>query len=186
MKIGVYVGSFNPVHLGHKHVVDYLIDNKYVDKIIVVPTRNYWNKIDLISINHRINMLKYYENDRILINDYLNDKKYSYEILDIIKKENSKDDIYLIIGADNMPKFYMWKNVYSILKNNVIVLNRNDIDIRKYIAKVDQERFLVINNFDYLDISSSEIRKNVKEYKNYLDENVYNYIIDNNLYSFNK
>ena len=85
-----------------------------------------------------------------------------------------------------MPKFYMWKNVYSILKNNVIVLNRNDIDIRKYIAKVDQESFLVINNFDYLDISSSEIRKNVKEYKNYLDENVYNYIIDNNLYSFNK
>ena len=131
-------------------------------------------------------MLKYYENDRILINDYLNDKKYSYEILDIIKKENREDDIYLIIGADNMPKFYMWKNVYSILKNNVIVLNRNDIDIRKYIAKVDQESFLVINNFDYLDISSSEIRKNVKEYKNYLDENVYNYIIDNNLYSFNK
>lgn len=186
MKIGVYVGSFNPVHLGHKRVVDYLIDNEYVDKIIVVPTGNYWNKIDLISINHRINMLKYYENDRILINDYLNDKKYSYEILDIIKKENREDDIYLIIGADNMPKFYMWKNVYSILKNNVIVLNRNDIDIRKYIAKVDQESFLVINNFDYLDISSSEIRKNVKEYKNYLDENVYNYIIDNNLYSFNK
>lgn len=186
MKIGVYVGSFNPVHLGHKRVVDYLIDNEYVDKIIVVPTGNYWNKIDLISINHRINMLKYYENDRILINDYLNDKKYSYEILDIIKKENIEDDIYLIIGADNMPKFYMWKNIYSILKNNVIVLNRNDIDIRKYIAKVDQERFLVINNFDYLDISSSEIRKNVKEYKNYLDENVYNYIIDNNLYSFNK
>lgn len=186
MKIGVYVGSFNPVHLGHKRVVDYLIDNEYVDKIIVVPTGNYWNKIDLISINHRINMLKYYENDRILINDYLNDKKYSYEILDIIKKENREDDIYLIIGADNMPKFYMWKNVYSILKNNVIVLNRNDIDIKKYIAKVDQERFLILNNFGYLDISSSEIRKNVKKYKNYLDENVYNYIIDNNLYSFNK
>lgn len=185
MRIGVYVGSFNPVHKGHKYVMDYLIKNNYVDKIIVIPTNNYWNKTNLIDIKHRINMLKYYENDRILINNYLNDKKYSYEILDIIKKENNEDDIYLIIGADNMPKFYLWKNVYSILKNKVIVLNRNDIDVKKYIAKVDQERFLILNNFDYLDISSSEIRKNVKEYKNYLDENVYNYIIKNKLYSFN-
>lgn len=86
MRIGVYVGSFNPVHLVHKYVINYLIDNRYVDKIIVVPTGNYWNKTDLISVNHRINMLKYYENDKIIINDYLNDKQYSYEILDIIKK----------------------------------------------------------------------------------------------------
>lgn len=185
MRLGVYVGSFNPVHKGHKYVMDYLIKNNYVDKIIVIPTNNYWNKTNLIDIKHRINMLKYYENDRILINNYLNDKKYSYEILDIIKKENNEDEIFLIIGADNMSKFYMWKNVYSILKNKVIVLNRNDIDVKKYIAKVDQERFLILNNFDYLDISSSEIRKNVKEYKNYLDENVYNYIIKNKLYSFN-
>lgn len=186
MRIGVYVGSFNPVHLGHKHVMNYLIDNRYVNKIIVVPTGNYWNKTNLININYRINMLRCYENDNILINDYLNDKKYTYEILDIIKKENSDDDIYLIIGADNMCKFYLWKNVYSILKNNVIVLNRNDIDARKYIAEVDQKKFFILDNFDYLDISSSEIRKNVKKYKNYLDENVYNYIVDNNLYNVNK
>lgn len=183
MRIGVYVGSFNPVHLGHKYVINYLIDNGYVDRIVVVPTGNYWNKTDLISVNHRINMLKYYENDKIIINDYLNDKQYSYEILDIIKKENKNDDIYLIIGADNIPKFYLWKNVYSILKNKIIVLNRNDIDIRKYIAKIDQDKFLILDNFNYLNISSTEIRKNVKENKDYLDENVYDYIIENNLYN---
>ena len=44
MKLGVYVGSFNPVHIGHKYIIDYLLNNKYVDKIIVIPTGNYWDK----------------------------------------------------------------------------------------------------------------------------------------------
>ena len=182
MRLGVYVGSFNPVHKGHKYVMDYLIKNNYVDKIIVIPTNNYWNKTNLIDIKHRLNMLKFYETDKILINNKLNKKKYTYEILNIIQEENIKDEIFLIIGADNMPKFYLWKNVYSILKNKVIVLNRNNIDVTKYIAKIDQNKFIILDNFNYLNISSSEIRKNINDNKNYLDDKVYNYIINNNLY----
>lgn len=182
MRLGVYVGSFNPVHKGHKYVMDYLIKNNYVDKIIVIPTNNYWNKTNLIDIKHRLNMLKFYETDKILINNKLNKKKYTYEILNIIQEENIKDEIFLIIGADNMPKFYLWKNVYSILKNKVIVLNRNNIDVTKYIAKIDHNKFIILDNFNYLNISSSEIRKNINDNKNYLDDKVYNYIINNNLY----
>ena len=117
-----------------------------------------------------------------LINNKLNKKKYTYEILNIIQEENIKDEIFLIIGADNMPKFYLWKNVYSILKNKVIVLNRNNIDVTKYIAKIDQNKFIILDNFNYLNISSSEIRKNINDNNNYLDDKVYNYIINNNLY----
>lgn len=68
-------------------------------------------------------------------------------------------------------------------KNKIIVLNRNDIDIRKYIANIDQDKFLILDNFNYLNISSTEVRKNVKENNDYLDENVYDYIIENNLYN---
>ena len=50
MKIGVYVGSFNPVHKGHIKIVNHLIKNKYVDKVLVIPTGNYWDKNDLLSI----------------------------------------------------------------------------------------------------------------------------------------
>ena len=61
MKTGVYVGSFNPPHLGHLHVINFLIDQKYVDKVIVIPTGNYWHKNNIIDIKHRINMLKFYK-----------------------------------------------------------------------------------------------------------------------------
>ena len=60
MKIGVYVGSFNPVHVGHIKIVNHLLVN-YLDKVIIVPTGNYWNKNNLVDINHRISMLKFYE-----------------------------------------------------------------------------------------------------------------------------
>ena len=76
MRLGVYIGSFNPVHIGHIDIVNYLLYNEVVDKILIVPTLNYWNKNDLIDIKHRINMLKLIENEKIKIDDKNN--KYVY------------------------------------------------------------------------------------------------------------
>ena len=85
MKLGIYIGSFNPVHLGHIDVVNYLINNKIVDKILIVPTLNYWDKNDLIDIKHRINMLKLIENKKIKIDDKNNNYIYTYELMNKLK-----------------------------------------------------------------------------------------------------
>ena len=61
MRLGIYVGSFDPVHDGHYFVCRYLIDNDYIDKVLVIPTNNYWDKRIDASLEDRINMLKYYE-----------------------------------------------------------------------------------------------------------------------------
>lgn len=183
MKIGVYVGSFNPVHIGHKYIMDYLFNNNHLDKIIVIPTKEYWDKKNLVDIKHRINMLKFYENEKIIINDYLNDYEYTYEILNVLKRENPNNELYLIIGADNIEKFHLWKNVEEILKHKVIVLNRDDVEIDKYINKFKQkDNFIVIKDFKKIDISSTEIRNNTDKMINKLDEKIYKYIIKNNLY----
>ena len=50
MKIGVYVGSFNPPHKGHKKIANHLVKNKYVDKVLIIPTSNYWNKTNLVNL----------------------------------------------------------------------------------------------------------------------------------------
>ena len=57
MKIGLYIGSFNPVHKEHIKVVQKIL-KEYVDKVLIVPTLSYWDKKILTDINHRINMLK--------------------------------------------------------------------------------------------------------------------------------
>jgi len=180
MRLGIYVGSFNPVHVGHIHVVNYLLDNNYVDKILLLPTPSYWDKTNLLDMNDRINMLKVYENDKVIVDTKHNNYPYTYQVLNSLRKDYKDDELYLIIGSDNIEKFDLWEHVDEILENKVIVVKRDDTDIEKYTAKFNTNNFIIVNEFKPIDISSSRIRNN-KDY-NYLDKEVYNYIKENNLY----
>ena len=179
MRLGVYVGSFNPVHIGHIDVVNYLLKEKYVDKVLIVPTLNYWNKFNLIDIKHRINMLKVFENENIKIDIKNNKYIYTYELLNKLSKEYD-DELYLIIGADNIIEFDKWKNYKELLKYKIIIVNRDNIDIEKYIKKYNTNNFIVVSNYKYIDISSTEIRNNLNN--KYLDERVRDYISKNELF----
>jgi nicotinate-nucleotide adenylyltransferase len=184
MRIGVYVGSFNPIHNGHLKVVNYLLDNNYLDKVIVVPTIEYWNKVNLVSLDKRLDMLKLAFKDRVSY-DVFPKLEYTYQILDEIHENNLSDDIYLIIGADNVKNFYKWKNVKDILKYNILVVNRNDLDVS--VDPLYKNKFIFVNNFPFLDVSSTYVRELIKckrfdELVSLLDENVIKYIIDNVLY----
>ena len=180
MKLGIYIGSFNPVHIGHINVVNFLIKNNYIDKVLIVPTLNYWNKNNLIDIKHRINMLKFYEDENIKIDDKNNKYIYTYELMKNLENYYLKYNLYLIIGADNIINFDKWKNYKELLKYKIIVVNRNGIDIEKYIKKYEESNFIIVKNYNFINISSSEIRNDLDS--KYLDKKVLNYIKKNNLY----
>jgi len=182
MKTGVYVGSFNPPHKGHKKIIDYLLENNYLDNIIVIPTKEYWHKTNLLSIDHRINMLKKYETDKIKIDDKLNKYEYTYQILNELKKEYN--DLYLIIGADNLEKLNMWKNIDEILLNKIIVINRSDIDSFLYINNFKEKDKFTVVNIEPINISSTYIREHINsnELNDLLESDVLNYIKENHLY----
>ena len=179
MRLGIYVGSFNPVHIGHIDVVNYLLKEKYVDKVLIVPTLNYWNKTNLIDIKHRINMLKIFESINIKIDNKNNKYIYTYELLNKLSKEYD-DELYLIMGADNIIEFDKWKNYKELLKYKIIIVNRDNIDIEKYIRKYNTNNFIVVDNYKYIDASSTEIRNNLNS--EYLDERVRDYINKNELF----
>ena len=179
MRLGVYVGSFNPVHIGHIDVVNYLLKENYIDKVLIVPTLNYWNKSNLIDIKHRINMLKIFENEKIKIDNKNNKYIYTYELLNKLSKEYD-DELYLIMGADNIIEFDKWKNYKELLKYKIIIVNRDNIDIEKYIKKYNTNNFTVVSNYKYIDISSTEIRNNLNS--KYLDKKVREYINKNKLF----
>ena len=182
MKIGIFIGSFNPPHLGHLDIIKYLLNKKYVDKILIVPTKNYWNKTNLIDINKRIAMLKFYENDNIKVDTSNNNYQYTYQLMRKLKKEYSHDELYLIIGADNIINFKKWKNYEELLTYNIIIMTRNNIDILKYTSHLTG-KFTVINDYNFTDISSTKIRNNLFLNKKYLQEEIYHYIIENKLYN---
>ena len=176
MRIGVYIGSFNPPHLGHKKVIEFLIKNNYVDKLFIIPTQNYWNKKNIIAKKHRINMLKYYENDKVKIKSIPNKYEYSYQILLKIQNDHPKDTIHLIIGSDNLEKLHEWKNQNELKKYPIIVLKRGEI---KKNNKLNGYKITYIDDFKNINISSTEIRNGKNKY---LDLNIKKYIEENNLY----
>lgn len=178
MRLGIYIGSFNPPHLGHKKVIDFLLEEDYVDKIIIVPTQDYWNKTNLINIKDRINMLKFYENKNVIVDTINNNYKYTYELLNNIQKDYKDDYLYLIIGSDNLKEFHKWKNIEEILKYKVIVLNRGEFIINEKLNKY-KEQFIFIKEFNYIEISSTDIRNGNKKY---LNPKIERYIENNKLY----
>ena len=183
MKIGVYVGSFDPIHTGHIKVMDYLIEHNYLDKIIIMATKDYWDKKMVASNMQRTDMLNLIKRDYLVVDSTNNNYQYTYEILDRLNEIYMDDELYLIISADNIINFDKWKNVNKILENNhVIVLNRDNIIIQEYVDKFSQkDKFIVIQNYPFIDISSTKLRNKIDE--NFLDKNVYNYILENNLYN---
>lgn len=183
MKIGVYVGSFNPPHKGHIKIVETLIKERYVDKVIIIPTNNYWNKTNLINLNHRLNMLNFFKNENIIINNTLNNLEYTYQIIRELKKDNN--EYSLILGADNIINFDKWKNYEELLKLELLIINRNDINIKEYLEKLNKNDKYKIINIENINISSTYIRENInkKEITNIIDKKVLNYIQKENLYS---
>ncbi len=186
MKLGVYVGTFDPPHKGHIKVIKHLIKHKYLDKIIVIPTGTYWDKTNITSIKDRLNMLNIYSNKSIIIENELNDIPNTYLVLrELHKKYN---DLYLIIGADNLISFDKWKEYKEIIDNNhILVIPRDNIDIDKYLDRFNKDKFIFVNDFKNVDISSTCIKELIKnnnylELDKYLDKKIINYIKENDLY----
>lgn len=180
MKIGIYIGSFNPPHKGHIHIVNYLLDNKVVNQILIVPTGSYWNKQELTDIKDRISMLKLYETENIKIDSTNNNYPYTYELMRALSKQYPNDTLYLILGADNIVSFNKWKNYEELLQYPIIIMNRGNINIKEYTDNYPQGKFIILDDFIPIDISSTEIRNNISS--SFLDKKVLRYIRKNNLY----
>ena len=89
----------------------------------------------------------------------------------------------MIIGADIIPKFHLWKNFNDILKHKIIILNRDNVNINNYISKYkNKENFIIVKDFKRIDISSTKIRKDIDNNKALIDQEIYKYIKKNKLY----
>lgn len=187
MKIGIYGGSFNPVHNGHLNVVKYVLDQLKLDKIIVIPVGNPSHRAnDLESGSVRVKMCKAaFENlHNVEVSELETDRdKTSYTIntlKKIIEIYGKKNDFYEIIGEDSAYHFKEWKNYEEILElSKVVVLRR-----KGYIGIIQHENMIYLES-PFFDISSTEIRKKIKnkiDISNLVPEKVKKIIEEKKLY----
>lgn len=170
MKYGLIFGSFNPIHNGHLQIAQNAIQNKIVDKVIfIIAKQNPFKEPYEVENIDRINMvslaIKPYKNIFYNLIEFLTNTKSTktYDIYQQLKAQCiGNDEIIIICGIDSYNEMPQWYRGDELLKENIYVYNRNNKDI-----------------------SSSLVRKLIKEKKDFRDlvpESVYNYIKKYNLY----
>ena len=187
--IGIFGGSFDPVHNAHIETALLALKEFNLKSIIFVPAYLPPHKIKLqVSEVHRVNMLKLaIKNFSELSIDLfeINSKKvvYTYQTLDYLQKQTT-DKLKLLVGSDSYEKLSTWRNIDYIAQNfGFLTLQRGDIKIdsnNKYYPFTTVGKTVVEN------ISSTKIKQMLKEnnpiVKKYIPEDVFNYIQEHNLY----
>lgn len=190
MKIGIYGGSFNPIHKKHVNVINELLD-KYLDKIIIVPAGDKYSKSSLISARDRINMIELAikPDKRKIVDNYecTNERRYTYETLNHMKKLYPDDEIYFVMGLDNLDWFDEWKEYEYMLDNyKFLIIKRDGFEYDEVIKKFERWKDnIILTNLPEDNISSTFIRENINnkdKIKGLIDDKVYEYIKENELY----
>lgn len=130
-KVGLYFGSFNPIHFGHLMVANYAIEHFKLDEIhlIVSPLNPFKQQKDLLNIEDRLKIaaLATCDNKKILVNAIETKLPLPSITSNTLKaiSETTKDcEFYIVMGIDNFLSLHKWTDVETILKYNIIVFPR--------------------------------------------------------------
>lgn len=189
MKVGLFFGSFNPIHVGHMIIADYIAEYADVDQVwLVISPHNPLKKKETLANDydrlHLVN-LAIGENERIKASNIefsLPKPSYTIDTLAYLREKYPKNSWTLILGGDNLKSLPKWKNYEMILKQNkIIVYSRPQYDAGE-LANHPNVRIL---DAPLLDISSTFIRKSIREGRSVqymLDKDVYEYIQNSSLF----
>lgn len=190
MKIGVLGGSFNPIHIGHAILVNYITQCTDIEQLwlMVSPQNPLKSELPQSYDVHRLAMTELVASkcDNVITSGFeftLPKPSYTVDTLKALREKFPQHEFVLVIGADNWQNFEKWKDWQEILdKHNILVYPRmgSEIvipdDLCNKVEKLDSP---------IIEISSTYIREQLKKGKNmnfFLPKDVYRYILENNLY----
>ena len=170
MKIAVYGGSFNPMHIGHEKIVDYVLKNLHMDKIIIIPVgipSHRENNLEQPDTRLKICRDIFKNNKKVEISDIeikAEGKSYSYDtLLKLIEIYGKDNEFFEIIGEDSLKNLKTWKNYKELLNLcKFIVFRRKDDKNTEIDSEFLNNKNIIILENEYYNISSTEIRNKVK------------------------
>ncbi|WP_338946007.1 nicotinate (nicotinamide) nucleotide adenylyltransferase [Fusobacterium pseudoperiodonticum] len=170
MRIAIYGGSFNPMHIGHEKIVDYVLNNLNMDKIIIIPVgipSHRENNLEQSDTRLKICKEIFKENKKIEVSDIeikSEGKSYTYDtLLKLIDLYGENNEFFEIIGEDSLKSLKTWKNYEELLKicKFIVFRRKDDKNIQIDEEFLNNKNIIILEN-EYYDISSTEIRNMIK------------------------
>lgn len=189
MRIGLFFGSFNPIHVGHMVLANYMASFTDLEQVwfVVSPHNPLKEKASLLNQNQRLHMvnLAIGDNDILKSNNIefgLPQPSYTINTLAHLKEKYPQHTFSLIMGEDNLASFTKWKNYEEILKNYILYVyprpNCNSDELKNH-------KNIIMTEAPLMDISSTMIREAIKGGKNipfFVPELVWQYIDEMSFY----
>ena len=189
MKIGLFFGSFNPMHIGHKIIASYMAEFSDLDKVmfVVSPKNPFKKKDSLLDEYHRLQIIRreVEDNHKLYVSDIefkMPQPSYTIDTLVRLQEKHPNNEYCLIMGSDNLTNLNKWKNHKQILEEYpVFVYPRRGTEVN-----INHQNIHIIKNVPQMDISSSFIRKSIKEGKDVsylMPEKAWKYTEEMNFYT---
>lgn len=189
-KIGLFFGSFNPIHIGHLAIANYIIEYSDIDQLwfVVSPCNPFKKKKKMLEDYHRVHLVQCaVENDpRFRVCDIelkLPKPSYTIDTLTYLHEIYPDKEFYIIMGSDNLKSIDKWKNYKILLKNYPILIYPRpnfEVKIEDY-----PSAHIQILKAPLMEISSSFIRSAVadgKDVRYFLFPEVFKYMDEMNFY----
>lgn len=189
MKVGLFFGSFNPVHVGHMVLANYLLEYTDLENVwfVISPHNPLKKKSSLLDERKRFQLVELAigDNNRLKASDIefkLPQPSYTIVTLAYLKEKYPAHQFGLIMGADNLQSFDKWKNYEEILKHHQLyVYPRPDAENSTF----DNHPQVKLVNAPLIEISSTAIRQAIKEQRDvryFVPEAVWKYIKEMHFY----
>ena len=192
MKVGLYFGTFNPIHVGHLIIANYMAESTDLDQIwfVVSPQNPLKDKKTLLQDYHRLAMVRVAieDNPKLKASDIefnLPVPSYTATTLAYLKEQYPDHQFSLLIGEDNLRTFHKWRNYEEILENHKLYVYPRPITTKEVESAINHENIIFCKDVPVMKISSSFIRNFVKEGKDVrylLTEPVYKYLDEMRFY----
>jgi nicotinate-nucleotide adenylyltransferase len=186
MKVGLYFGTFNPIHVGHLIIANYMAEFTDLDQVWLVVSPH--NPLAIVNIAIE-------DNPKLKSSDIefkLNQPSYTATTLAYLIDKHPTYDFSLIMGEDNLRSIHKWFNFENILHNHRFFVYPRALTSQEEIEKFSEENnfrnhpnVTILNNAPAMKISASYIRDAIKigkEVKYLLTEPVYKYVMEMNFF----
>ncbi|WP_284651069.1 nicotinate (nicotinamide) nucleotide adenylyltransferase [Flavobacterium terrisoli] len=191
MKIGLYFGTFNPIHVGHMIIANHLAEHSDLEQIwmVVTPHNPLKQKNTLLDDYQRLHLVRLATEDypKIKPSDIefkLPQPNYTVNTLAHLMEKYPQHQFSLIMGEDNLKSFHKWKNYDYILQHHDIYIYPR-VSEGEYNLEFKNHPRIHIIDAPIVEISSTFIRENIKNKKNIrplLPHSVWEYVDHNNFY----
>ena len=195
--IAIFGGAFNPPINSHVFLAKQIVEKlKNIEKLIFVPVSTKYKKQNLAHDEHRLNMLKIIceKQEKMEVSDVeMKSEKqlFTIQTLNYFKNRYKNNEIYFIMGTDNLKELETWKEPKEILKKyKIIVLEREEDNLEEIIVsnellRKNKKSIIRIEGINRIYLSSTMIREKIKRgesIKEFIDKDVLEYIKKNGLY----